>query len=276
MSIKEGKEIRAKIIAEYRDEPSVTLSDRVREDFFRIIEPSLHISTQDEFFKWTQTELQDIFPHGKLICGMGRLGKHGVHIRHVLGHNFPEEYVQSLLRADGLTSSPIIVKWMKEQQPILFEPDCEEIIKSAPPGWLDNFHRFGLLNLAAHGLCDMDSHTASYFSFSCIPGRLSSRHAHLLKLLVPHLHVALTRVVSDRRFNKKSTPAQPAKLSPREREILQWMSSGKSNWEIAQVVGLSESTIKNHVHHILGKLHVATRAQAVAKALTSKLISAKH
>jgi DNA-binding NarL/FixJ family response regulator len=54
------------------------------------------------------------------------------------------------------------------------------------------------------------------------------------------------------------------------------MSSGKSNWEIAQVVGLSESTIKNHVHHILGKLHSATRAQAVAKAINLKLINSKH
>ncbi len=258
-----------------QENTSIDLSDSERAEFFRIIEPSLHISTQEEFFKWTQTELQGIFPHGKLVCGVGRLGKHGAQIRHVMGCNFPDEYVQALQRADGLTSSPIIVRWMKEQQPILFEPDCEKTLKLAPPGWLDNFHKFGLVNLAAHGLCDIDNHTATYFSFSCIPGSLNQRHAYLLKLLVPHLHVALTRVVSNPRFNKKQAPTQQIKLSKREKEVLQWMSSGKSNWEIAQVIGLSESTVKNHVHHILGKLHAASRAQAVAKAINLKLISAK-
>ena len=257
------------------------LSDRVREDFFSIVEPSLHINTQEEFFKWTQAELQAIFPHGKLVCGLGRLGKHGVQIRHVMGCNFPDEYVQSLQRPDGLTSSPIILRWLKEQQPILFDPDCDkqhckEIRESAPPGWLENFRRFGLINLAAHGLRDVENHTASYFSFSSIPGPLTQRHAHLLKLLVPHMHVTLSRVVSSPRFNKKRPSTHQENLSSREKEILQWMSSGKSNWEIAQVLGLSESTIKNHVHHILGKMHSATRAQAITKAINLKLISAKH
>ena len=264
------------MLAEIGENASTSLSDAERAEYFRIIEPSLHISTQEEFCKWTQTELQGIFPHGKLVCGKGRLGKHGVQIQHVMGWNFPDEYIQALRRPDGLTSSPIIAKWMKEQQPVLYEPNCEEINKLAPPEWLDNFHRYGLVNLAAHGLHDADSHTASYFSFSCIPGTLNQRHAYLLKLLVPHLHVAFTRVVSSPGFNKRNTSAQKSKLSPREKEVLKWMSGGKSNWEIAQVIGTSESTVKNHVHHILGKLHVATRTQAVAKALNLKLISPRH
>lgn len=250
------------------------LSVAERCEFLEVVGSSLDIGNQEEFFKWTQTDLQRIFPHGKLVCGVGRLGKHGVHIRHVMGCNFPDEYIQALQRPDGLTSSPIIIKWMKERQPILFEPDYEEILKVAPPGWLDNFHRFELVNLAAHGVCDVDSHTASYFSFSSMPGRLNQHHSCLLKLLVPYLHVALARVVSAPHFNKKRTSIQ-MKLSQREMEVLQWMSGGKSNWEIAQVIGLSESTVKNHVHRILGKLHASTRAQAVAKAINVKLISAK-
>ncbi len=251
------------------------LSDTERSEFLQIVGSSLKICTQEEFFEWTQTDLQRIFPHGKLACGVGRLGKHGAHVRHVMGCNFPDEYIEALRRPDGLTSSPIIIKWMKEQRPILFEPDCEEIIKSAPPGWLDNFHRFELVNLTAHGVFDPESQTATYFSFSSIPGGLNQHHACLLKLLVPHLHVTLIRVVSNRRFNRKRTLTQQIRLTSREMEVLQWMSGGKSNWEIAHVIGLSESTVKNHVHRILGKLQVGTRAQAVAKAINVKLVSAK-
>lgn len=262
--------------AEVQENAGVSLSGTESVELLKIIEPSLRISNQEGFFKWTQTELQGIFPHGKLVCGVGRLGRHGVHIRHVMGCNFPDEYIQALQRPDGLTSSPIIVRWLKERQPILFDTDCEEIINSAPPGWLDNFHRFELVNIAAHGLWDADNHTASYFSFSGIPGPLNQRHAHLLKLIVPHLHVALTRVVSNPRFKKRrAATQQQIKLSQREKEILQWMSGGKSNWEIAQVIGLSESTVKNHVHRILGKLQTSTRAQAVAKAINIKLISSR-
>src|SRR5512146_1147251 len=168
------------VAAEPQENLAASLSNAERAGFLGLIESSLHISKQDEFFNWTQTELQGIFPHGKLACGIGRLCRNGVHIRHVMGCNFPDEYIQALQRPDGLTSSPIIVRWMKEQQPILFEPDCEETLKSVPPAWLDNFRKFGLINLAAHGLCDVDSHTASYFSFSCIPGPLTQRHAYLL------------------------------------------------------------------------------------------------
>jgi DNA-binding CsgD family transcriptional regulator len=61
-------------------------------------------------------------------------------------------------------------------------------------------------------------------------------------------------------------------LSNREREVLQWLSRGKSNWEIAQIVGLSEYTVKNHVSHILNKLKVNNRQHAITKGIEMGLI----
>ncbi len=55
-------------------------------------------------------------------------------------------------------------------------------------------------------------------------------------------------------------------LSPREIEILQLIADGLSNQEIADKLFLSFHTVKNHVHHILGKLRVDRRSAAVAKA----------
>lgn len=260
---------------ELKGTSAITMSDADRAEFFAAVEPSLHINTQEQFFQWTQNELQRVFPHEKLVCGIGRLSKKGAHIRHVMGHNFPDEYVQTLQRPGGLTSSPILVKWMAEQQPILFEPGTTEIDTTGYDEWLNNFQRFGLVNLAAHGMSDVDSHTGSYFSFSTMPGPLTQRHAYLLKMLIPHLHVALVRVVSNPRFLKTQSTKQSVKLTQREKEVLQWLATGKSNWEIAQVIGLSESTVKNHVHRVLGRLKVGSRAQAVAKAINTKLISTR-
>jgi DNA-binding NarL/FixJ family response regulator len=65
-------------------------------------------------------------------------------------------------------------------------------------------------------------------------------------------------------------PARPAprisaeakRLSPREREILQFVARGLTNPEIAAALELSEHTVKRHVANILTKLHLSTRSAA--------------
>ena len=61
------------------------------------------------------------------------------------------------------------------------------------------------------------------------------------------------------------TPQLPGDpLTGREREIAALIDRGLSNKEIAQRLKIEVATVKNHVHSILGKLHVASRAQAAA------------
>jgi two-component system nitrate/nitrite response regulator NarL len=55
-----------------------------------------------------------------------------------------------------------------------------------------------------------------------------------------------------------------SKVTGREREILVLIDSGLSNKQIAQRLGIEVATVKNHVHHILEKLHVTSRSQAAA------------
>lgn len=56
-------------------------------------------------------------------------------------------------------------------------------------------------------------------------------------------------------------------LSPREMEILQFVTHGKSNKEIAQSLAISHQTVKNHMTSILKKLDVRDRTQAAVYAL---------
>ena len=53
-------------------------------------------------------------------------------------------------------------------------------------------------------------------------------------------------------------------LSERERQIAGWLQSGKNNREIAQILNLSEFTVKTHLQNIRAKLGVKNRAQIVA------------
>lgn len=64
-------------------------------------------------------------------------------------------------------------------------------------------------------------------------------------------------------------PTEP--LTTREREILELIDEGLSNKQIAQRLRIELPTVKNHVHHILGKLGVHRRAEAAALVRASLL-----
>jgi DNA-binding NarL/FixJ family response regulator len=54
-------------------------------------------------------------------------------------------------------------------------------------------------------------------------------------------------------------------LTPREVEVLRLIGRGLANKEIARELNLSVATVKQHVHHMLVKLHLTTRAQAMRR-----------
>jgi len=62
-------------------------------------------------------------------------------------------------------------------------------------------------------------------------------------------------------------------LTPRELEVLKMLAQGKTNHEIAEEFVLSKGTVKNHVEHIIEKLNVSGRTQAVVQALELGIIS---
>ena len=57
---------------------------------------------------------------------------------------------------------------------------------------------------------------------------------------------------------------QDAALTPRETEVLGWLAKGKTNRDIAQILGLSPRTVNKHLEHVFEKLGVETRAAAAA------------
>jgi DNA-binding NarL/FixJ family response regulator len=61
-------------------------------------------------------------------------------------------------------------------------------------------------------------------------------------------------------------------LTPREVDVLQQLAKGLANKEIADVLNISEHTVKGHLKSILGKLHVADRTEAVTAALQRGII----
>jgi DNA-binding NarL/FixJ family response regulator len=85
-------------------------------------------------------------------------------------------------------------------------------------------------------------------------------------LLAPEITRRLLDRFVSRPPRSGGTPPALAELSPRELEVLRLIAEGRSNSEIAADLFLSEATVKTHVTHILTKLRLRDRVQAVALA----------
>lgn len=57
-----------------------------------------------------------------------------------------------------------------------------------------------------------------------------------------------------------------AALTPREKEVLSWIAKGKTNRDVAEILGMSPRTVNKHLEHVFEKLGVETRAAAAALA----------
>lgn len=74
-------------------------------------------------------------------------------------------------------------------------------------------------------------------------------------------------------MSRSPAPATETVLSPREIEVIERISKGSSNKEIAADLFIGESTVKTHIVHIFDKLEVRDRTGAVAEAVRRGIIT---
>lgn len=89
----------------------------------------------------------------------------------------------------------------------------------------------------------------------------------------PHRPVSFPPRDADVRADLANAPhAGFAPLTDRECTVLDWLKEGKTNGEIAAILGISERTVKFHVANIRTKLSASSRSHAVALAYCNNLI----
>jgi two-component system, NarL family, response regulator LiaR len=85
-------------------------------------------------------------------------------------------------------------------------------------------------------------------------------------------HLVVAPEAANRLVGEESPPGLRQHLTQRELAVLRGMVRGMANKEIARDLDVSPETVKVHVSRILRKLEVRTRAQAVVRAITLRLL----
>lgn len=128
----------------------------------------------------------------------------------------------------------------------------------------DDQNLFEAIKLGAHG----------YLLKDVEPQQLVEMVRGVFQGEAPISRTAAAKILTE--FSRKARETDAADrsevgLTAREREVLGLVAGGATNKDIAAALGISPSTVKNHLQSILGKLHLENRVQAAAYALREGL-----
>lgn len=225
------------------------------------------VRSQSDFDRWCRNEVREFLPFRNLLCAAGNANLNGdVQIEAIRSIDYAIEHIASIKADTNLSERLVIKNWLSTRQPQLITREVAARVLS--PLEMREFSSFALDNIAAHGVISPDGRRACYFSFSGVREPLGEEIEFKLRLIVPHLHLALCNVLA---IDFSSSTA-PIKLTMCERLILNGLVSGLTNSEIAQRSHRSPHTIKHQVASLLRKFEAGNRAEAVAKAIHLGLV----
>ena len=250
----------------------IALTQRELEYLFRIIESSTSITQRHQFFLWAQGDMQSLLPHSMLVCILDDRSGESISIEKFSRTQICEAKFAELCRPEGGIIFRLMSSWSTgKNQPLLLSADKPH--SAAYRYFANDLKCDDLERVAAHGMYDANGRPSSFFAFTQFSVPLGERHAYFLELLMPHMHMALVRMLFHERHRKDGVVVGKHRklITDRETEILRYVQSGKNNHEIGQLLNISPLTVKNHVQKILRKLDVNNRAHAVAKAMALKI-----
>lgn len=178
-----------------------------------------------------------------------------------INSGYPLQYSLLYQERAFVGRDPTVAHCQQSTEPLVWSehmyqrvPGAEEILEES--------HRFGL----GHGLSVPVHEAGRVVSMLSLardrPFESESEKALVMaagNVLAHCVHVASENIILPPLLAERRPH-----LSPREQQCFQLVAVGKSNWDIGELLNLSEATVAFHVKNVLKKLQVSTRMQAVA------------
>lgn len=270
---------------------------REQEYLLHVIEAALEIRTPAAFFLWAQGQLQTLLPHQLMVCLQFDGDDELLRAECLHGQPLAAATLRQLTdERDGLVVRLLRHGRVAGQFPSMFESARACATAPVDAAWSAlqaQMELTGFQNALMHGT-ERLAGGASFFVLFGLPHRPGMRDAYFLRLLLPYLHLALAGLGAGDRANVQHGPARrsdtagatageygagpqdtpvPARpLSERERQVMHWLREGKSNEEMAVILGISGLTVKNHLQRLYRLLSVSNRTHAVSRCISLRLL----
>lgn len=254
-----------------RDGVAPTTDDFQR--FHALVSEVLAVRSHPALLTWLQGALQEYLPHDVLLAAWGDFHLGVVYYDLISGR--PDVHTENAsAKSVGILLKTLFDEWVERgKEPYSLNVGHEGVAWEhvLEPATIASIME-QMSSSLVHGISDhRGRHDCLYIFFSQYPKRRRSDYA-AIRILLPYIDAALRQV--ELRSGHIKGAASPVVtdqstddglLSPREMEIMHWVSLGKTNSEIGDILDVSAFTVKNHMQRIFKKMDVINRAQAVSK-----------
>lgn len=188
-------------------------------------------------------------------------------------NGYPEEWRTRYVEANYIAVDPTVTYCSQNILPLDWA-DLQPLEQGNPDirKFMDEARNFGLrqgISFPLHG---------SYGEFAMLSLACSDQREVFIQkmqavlpvaqLCFVYLHEAVIRVVGS-----VETASKERRLTAREKECLLWVADGKTSWEIAQILKVSESTVISSLQSAKKKMNASNRQHTVARAVVKRLIA---
>lgn len=236
-------------------------------DLETISRPLAHVRSVRAFEQWAHDWLPQHIGHHASMFGFAVRHALGFAIEQIIAVEVPPDYLRSISGPAGTLMCPILYDWFRTHEPQLFDSGIP-LDAHIEARWAATFKEFDLRRLAVHGHTSPCGRMVTFFGLYRLASGSPSDMDRIRSIAVP-IHEALLRVCAPDTAEAAEGESH-RKVTEREMEIVRWLAAGKTNWEVGQILGISDLTVKSHVQRLLNKTGTKSRTQMVAQIMRSE------
>lgn len=206
--------------------------------------------------------------------GVWALGFHHFLLQGAMGQVWLADLPAAWVAAPAPSSDAVLVTAAQSYAPFLWS-DISRLTALTPvqSGFIDSAHAAGVgaaVTVPIHRARDADQGGSySIFAGCCSFMMKTGVPLPLSSLAAAHYIGALAFDTAEnlRRAQSPHEVLRGPQLTPRQRDCVLLVAKGKSDWEIGQLLGISESTVHKHIEDAKRRFSVSTRIQLVVRSL---------
>ncbi len=187
------------------------------------------------------------------------LNKHGLLL------NYPADWMSYYIEKDFGRIDPVLKSCFTQSQAFTWaDMEARTALTDAQTRLMRMAESAGLNNGVG---VPVRTHSAMVAGFGLASSeRRDAAHADpdILSALATQFYTALKRLYA----NTQADDAAPVSLTAKEIEILSWVAAGKTDEDIAVILGISRNTVDSHMRNVFRKLEAGNRVSAVVKGIS--------